>query len=81
MDPRLQQRVQRYGWDKACEHYERYWEAQLRPAQDTLLEMASLRAGEKVLDIACGTGLVTFRASKGSLAPTSLRPWWSSRVG
>jgi ubiquinone/menaquinone biosynthesis C-methylase UbiE len=59
----LQQRVQRYGWDKARDHYDRYWREQLRPAQDLLLEMARLQPGERVVDIACGTGLVTFPAA------------------
>lgn len=63
MEPRLQLRVQRYGWDKAAPHYEAYWSEQLRPAQDRLLDLAALRPGERVLDIACGTGLVTFRAA------------------
>jgi ubiquinone/menaquinone biosynthesis C-methylase UbiE len=63
VDPRLQQRVQRYGWDKARDYYDRYWREQLRPAQDLLLEMARLQPGERVVDIACGTGLVTFPAA------------------
>jgi ubiquinone/menaquinone biosynthesis C-methylase UbiE len=63
MDARLQRRVQRYGWDKAAQSYERFWQAQLAPAQDRLIEMAALRPGERVIDIACGTGLVTFRAA------------------
>jgi ubiquinone/menaquinone biosynthesis C-methylase UbiE len=63
MDARLQRRVQRYGWDKAAESYERFWQAQLAPAQDRLIEMAALQPGERVIDIACGTGLVTFRAA------------------
>lgn len=63
MEARLQLRVQRYGWDKAAPHYEGYWAAQLRPAQDRLMEMAALQPGERVLDVACGTGLVTFRAA------------------
>ena len=63
MDARLQKRVQRYGWDKAAPHYERYWQDQLEPAQTALLEMAPLESGEQVLDVACGTGLVTLRAA------------------
>ena len=63
MDARLQLRVQRYGWDKAADHYERYWAEQLEPAQRRLLELATLAPGERVLDVACGTGLVTFPAA------------------
>ncbi len=62
MEPALQRRVQRYGWDKASSYYESYWQQQLQPAQDLLLDMVQLSEGEKVLDIACGTGLVSFRA-------------------
>ena len=77
MDPRLQRRVQRYGWDKAASHYERAWQRQLAPAQGRLLARADLRAGERVLDIACGTGVVTFEAaaavgSSGSVMGTDL---------
>jgi len=64
MDPKLQRRVQRYGWDRASAHYEGYWARQLAPAQDLLMEMAALVPGERVLDVACGTGLVTFRAAE-----------------
>jgi ubiquinone/menaquinone biosynthesis C-methylase UbiE len=63
MDANLQRRVQRYGWDKAAPHYERTWQAQLEPAQCALLELADLKSGNRVLDVACGTGLVTFRAA------------------
>ena len=63
MEARLQRRVQRYGWDKAAAHYEGFWSDQLRPAQDVMMKLAALQPGERVLDIACGTGLVTFRAA------------------
>jgi ubiquinone/menaquinone biosynthesis C-methylase UbiE len=60
MTPKLQTRVQRYGWDKAAPYYDAGWKESLAPAQQTLLELADARPGETVLDIACGTGLVTF---------------------
>ena len=63
MDARLQQRVQRYGWDRAASYYEQSWSRQLAPAQELLLRMAALKPGERALDIACGTGLVTFPAA------------------
>jgi ubiquinone/menaquinone biosynthesis C-methylase UbiE len=63
MDASLQRRVQRYGWDKAAPYYERSWRAQLEPAQTALLELATLTPRDCILDVACGTGLVTFRAA------------------
>ena len=53
--------VQRYGWDRAVGDYEAGWRAQLEPAQSLMLETAALQTGERVLDVACGTGLVSFR--------------------
>ena len=64
MEARLQRRVQRYGWNKAAAYYEEFWSTQLRPAQDLMLSLVSLQPGERVLDVACGTGLVTFRAAE-----------------
>ena len=63
MDARLQRRVQRYGWDKASAAYEQYWRRQIEPAQVRLLALAELAAGADVLDVACGTGLVSFPAA------------------
>ena len=64
MEPALQRRVQRYGWDKASQCYEIFWQKQLQPAQDKLLQMAQLQPGEIIIDIACGTGLVSFAAAE-----------------
>ena len=64
MDARLQRRIQRYGWDLAAVDYESLWQAQLAEAQDALLALASPAVGERVLDIACGTGLVSFEAAR-----------------
>lgn len=63
MDARLQLRVQRYGWDRAAAVYEQYWGRQLAPAQERLLALADIQPGERILEIACGTGLVTFPAA------------------
>ena len=59
----MQRRVQRYGWDLAAHDYERLWQAQLGPAQADMLARVELRAGERVVDVACGTGLVSFAAA------------------
>ncbi|MCA0042542.1 class I SAM-dependent methyltransferase [Celeribacter litoreus] len=64
MDARLQLRVQRYGWDVAASHYHAAWEDQLRPAHDQLLKMADLEKGQRVIETACGSGLVTLRLSE-----------------
>jgi len=56
----FQRRVQRYGWDLAAADYEPLWQAQLAGAQQKLLACAAAQPGENVLDVACGTGLVTF---------------------
>ena len=62
MEAALQRRVQRYGWDKASTNYENAWQQQLKPAHDALFALAKIEAGEKIIDVACGTGLITFRA-------------------
>lgn len=63
MQAKLQRRIQRYGWDRAVNDYEQTWRQQLQPAHTRLLEMADLQCGEHVLDVACGTGLVSLRAA------------------
>jgi ubiquinone/menaquinone biosynthesis C-methylase UbiE len=77
MDARLQRRVQRYGWDLASSDYDPLWQDQLAPARTGMLALASLAPGEHVLDLACGTGLVTLAAAEsvgagGSVLGTDL---------
>jgi ubiquinone/menaquinone biosynthesis C-methylase UbiE len=64
MDARLQRRIQRYGWDLAADNYQPLWQTQLAEAQAAMTACASLAPGERVLDIACGTGLVSFAAAR-----------------
>ena len=64
MKPELQRRIQRYGWDKAAEYYETSWQEQLKPAHDLLMEVANIKPKEHIIDIAAGTGLVTFRMAE-----------------
>lgn len=63
-DARLQRRVQRYGWDLAAEAYARHWHGVLAGVQGELLSLAAPAAGEAVLDIACGTGVVAVAAAR-----------------
>jgi ubiquinone/menaquinone biosynthesis C-methylase UbiE len=61
MDPRHQRRIQRYGWDRAVNDYEQGWQAQLKPAHDRMLATLAPQRDERILDIACGPGLVSLR--------------------
>ncbi len=63
MEAGLQRRIQRYGWDLAAADYERLWQGPLREAQAALLADVAPAAGERVLDVACGSGLVTLPAA------------------
>lgn len=77
MRPELQRRVQRYGWNKAAAFYEDSWKEQLKPAQNKLMELAELKPGDRVLETACGTGLITCRVAEaidpgGELTATDL---------
>lgn len=66
---RLQRRVQRYGWDRAVDAYARHWHGPLAGLHDDMLTLAQLRSGESVLDLACGTGVVSIAAAQ-AVGPT-----------
>ncbi|PCE66506.1 class I SAM-dependent methyltransferase [Sediminicola luteus] len=64
MGPELQRRVQRYGWDKAANFYEDSWQEQLRPAHDLVMAHLDPEPGQHILELAAGTGLVSFRMAQ-----------------
>lgn len=68
MDAKLQVRVQRYGWDAASAYYEEGWRKPLAAAQSTLLSLAAIEPGERVIETACGSGIVT-RALAQAVGP------------
>jgi len=77
MEAKLQLRVQRYGWDRAAPYYDAAWREALAPATEALLSRADLRTGEHVLDVACGSGVLTMAAlravgSSGNVTATDL---------
>lgn len=69
MEAKLQRRLQRSGWDLAAERYETLWAAPLAVAHEKMMACAAPRAGERVLDVACGTGVVSLAAAR-TVGPT-----------
>ena len=62
MDARVFRRVQRYGWDAATSAYDRGWVPVLERLTTSCVARAALRPGERVLDLATGTGVGAFAA-------------------
>jgi len=64
VDPRVFRRVQRYGWDAATNAYDRGWVPQIERLTEACVARANLRRGERVLDLATGTGVGAFAAAR-----------------
>ena len=72
----------RNTWEKAAPgwaKWERELSAGLSAATDTLINMAGIRPGMRVLDLACGAGSQTIHVAKrvgpsGSVVPATYRP-------
>lgn len=63
MDAKLHRRIQRYGWDIAVEDYDKHWVPVLTSCSERCLAMVAPKAGERVLDVATGTGVAAFLAA------------------
>ena len=63
MEPKLHRRVQRYGWDLAVADYDKYWVPVLTQCSERCIELADPKPGERVLDVATGTGVAAFMAA------------------
>ncbi len=61
---KFQRRVQRYGWDAAAQTYDAVWRENLRPAHTAMFEIAALKPGEQVFELACGSGFATLQAAE-----------------
>lgn len=63
MEPKLHRRVQRYGWDLAVQDYDRLFVPLLRHCSERCTALLDLKPGERVLDVATGTGVAAFMAA------------------
>jgi ubiquinone/menaquinone biosynthesis C-methylase UbiE len=63
MEPKLHRRVQRYGWDKAVRDYDEHFVPLLRRCSDRVIELLDPQPGERILDVATGTGVAAFMAA------------------
>jgi SAM-dependent methyltransferase len=64
MDARVFRRVQRYGCDAATEAYDRGWVPFSEPLTESCVAHATPVPGERVLDLATGTGVAAFAAAR-----------------
>jgi ubiquinone/menaquinone biosynthesis C-methylase UbiE len=60
MEPKLHRRVQRYGWDKAVQDYDTYFVPLLRRCSERVIALLDPQPGERILDVATGTGVAAF---------------------
>ena len=64
MEAKVHRRVQRYGWDKAVNDYDRYFVPLIKHCSERTIDMLDLKPGERMVDIATGTGVGAFMASE-----------------
>jgi SAM-dependent methyltransferase len=62
---------ERTGWERAAPRYEEYWTDTVLFVEP-LLEAAGVRAGSRVLDVACGPGFVSEAAAARAAQPVGV---------
>lgn len=60
----MQRRIQRYGWDAAAEIYDSSWRQNLGKVHEVMLDMSTLQPDDDVLEVAAGTGFLTFKITE-----------------
>ena len=63
-DPEAVRAFEHAGWQKAAAEYDATFAQATAPFVESLLDAAGVAAGMKVLDICCGTGVVTTAAAR-----------------
>jgi SAM-dependent methyltransferase len=68
-DPQAIRAFERAGWQNAAAHYEATFAAATREFAEALLDAAKIGLGTRMLDLCCGTGLLTGgAAARGAIA-------------
>src|SRR6266498_409452 len=62
---------ERSGWERAAEHYEECW-TDTGLFVEPLLDAAGVHAGSRLLDVACGPGLISEAAAVRGAQPVGL---------
>jgi SAM-dependent methyltransferase len=71
-DPRAVRAFEHAGWQQAAAEYDATFARATAPFGEPLLDAAKITAGMKVLDVCCGTGIVTAAASARRASATGL---------
>jgi SAM-dependent methyltransferase len=71
-DPEAVRAFEHGGWQKAASEYDATFARATAPFVEALLAAAEVRSGTRVLDLCCGTGVVTAGAARRGAGPTGL---------
>src|ERR1700704_2832355 len=71
-DPEMVRAFEHAGWQQAAAAYDATFARATAPFVEALLDAAEVGAGTKVLDVCCGTGIVTAAAARRGAHPVGL---------